>query len=104
MVGVREFFRRWKQGLKDLSDEQLLRAKMTNQFFGAAGLVFVIVTLWFFGAWYWIAFLGFMVAVQVVSGLQTRRELGRFVLARESQEQSKVFNEEEEETIMEGDV
>lgn len=87
-MGPREFMRRWLQGMKDLSQAQLLRAQMVNQFGSAVGLVFVIVTVWIFGAWYWIAFLGFIVGLQVISGLKSRRELNLAVLLEKSAEKA----------------
>lgn len=88
MIGPKEFMKRWIKGMKDLSQVQLLRAQMVNQFGSAVGLVFVIVTVWAFGAWYWVAFLGFIVGLQVISGLKSRRELNLAMLLERSAEEA----------------
>jgi len=55
---------RWKQGMRELTPEQLLKAKATGHLYGTIGLIIGMAVLFYRGIWYFGLFLLAMIWLQ----------------------------------------
>lgn len=92
MVGLKSFFVRWYGGLKSLTPEQLLFAKMVGHLGAGVGMFFAILYLGFSGNWAFIVFCFFIGFMQFVDFFGLRKQ---WCLVREQDERLKELVVEE---------
>lgn len=68
------FFRRWKQGILDLTPVQQLRAKLIGIVGGIAGLILALATLVYRRMWGFGIFVFFIIWLQFISFIGTRQQ------------------------------
>ena len=61
---TQNLYRRWKQGMKEITPVQQIHAKMVGHLWGAIGLVLAMAVMLYRGIWYFGIFLGAMIWLQ----------------------------------------
>lgn len=72
---LREFFRRWGEGIKNLSPRRQLESKIVGLWGTIAGIVLGGTILTIQGNWYFILLFGFMIFMQLIELISTYQQL-----------------------------
>lgn len=91
-MNVKEFFRRWRKGIKELSPGAQLRAKRTGLIGTIIGIIFGSSFLIANGLWYWSPMLFFVLILQSVELIGTNQQIEH---VRDISDQLKLQHEEE---------
>lgn len=70
----KSFLTRWINGIKNATPAQLLQAKMVGYLGGTIGLLLALIVLVTQGLWYWTVFLVFMILIQAIEYLSTKKQ------------------------------
>jgi len=74
-MNPKEFFKKWKQGILNLSPEQQLKGRMIGLKGGILGLILALTTLIIRRMWGFSIFVFFIIWIQVISYISTRQQL-----------------------------
>ena len=80
----KEFYHRWRQGIRDLPPSEQLRVKLIAHIGSVVGLLLAGVVLMIKGIWYFIIIIIFAMVLQIVEIIGTNQ---RFQAAKEMQKQ-----------------
>jgi len=81
---ISEFFRRWKEGIKNLSPRRQLYSKMMGEIGMIFGLSLAGVFLILRGMWFFIIVIGFGVFLQIISLIGTRQQYAAILQMEET--------------------
>jgi len=70
------YYKRWKEGMKNITPLQQLHAKMVGHYGGALGLCLATVVMLWKGVWYFGVFLFFMIWLQAWEALGAKQRYG----------------------------
>lgn len=73
-MNPKEFFSRWKEGMKNITPAQQAHAEMIGYLGNIVGMLFAIPFLLYKGMWYFIIFLGFTTFLQVVAYIGAKQK------------------------------
>jgi len=68
------FFKRWKEGILNLSIEQQLKGKLIGIIGGIIGLILALITLIYRRMWGFGIFVFFIIWIQFISYISTRKQ------------------------------
>jgi len=74
MVIRMNFFKRWHQGLKNLSPTQHLKAQAHGYLGTMFGLTFATIAMLFKGMWYWVIAMFFFIWLQALQYYKTMKQ------------------------------
>lgn len=66
-MNPKEFYRRWKEGMKKLTPAQILHSKLVGNWGQLIGMILAFVVLMWKGYWYFAVFMIFALFLQVVT-------------------------------------
>lgn len=69
------FFKRWKQGILDMSIEQQLKNKIIGIFGGITGLILALIMMIYRKMWGFSIFIFFIIWIQFIGFISTRQQL-----------------------------
>jgi len=95
MASEQGFFKRWGDGIKNLSPAQQLHAKMVSHVGAFIGMMLALVVLFMRGGWYFSVFIFFIGIIQLIDYIGTRQ---RWLQAKEIEsvaEQNKIEDEKQ---------
>ena len=87
---MREFFKRWKEGIQTLSPEQLIRSKYYGLMGGVIGYILALIFLIYDGFWYFtivILAAAFIQSIELISTYQQINNLKKTRAAMENLEE-----------------
>ena len=71
----KDFFKRWKQGILDLSPEKQIKGKLIGIIGGIVGLILALITMIYRRMWGFSIFIFFIIWLQVITYISTRQQL-----------------------------
>ena len=86
----KEFFRRWREGMKHLNPKQLLRSKQHGQIGFIIGIIFAASIMIFKNKmWYWSIAFFFMMMLQALDFISTRQQYKQILEMEKIKEEMK---------------
>lgn len=81
-----EFFRKWKQGIKDLSPERILESEIVGTYGVIFGMIVGFTFMVIKGAWYFIILGIFLVWLQIMGLLTKKKQLENIIEVKKQME------------------
>lgn len=69
-----EFFKKWIEGIKNITPAQQLHAKMMGHLGAVVGAILATITMIYQGYWYWSVFMFFVIFLQVLEYIGVRQQ------------------------------
>ena len=74
-MNQKSFFKRWKQGILDMTPVQQLKGKMIGTIGGIVGLILALIVMVLREQWGFSIFVFFIIWIQFISYISTRQQL-----------------------------
>ena len=93
---IREFFRKWKKGILDLSIEQQIKGRLIGTVGGIVGLILALITLIYRRMWGFGIFVFFVIWIQFMTYIGTRKQ---YIATKEMMKEVEVKDDKKQEIL-----
>jgi len=85
---MKEFFRKWGQGIRDLSPAQQLHSQIIGTYGSIFGLIFAWLFMWLRGMWFFSFIMFFAIFIQIISLIGMKQKYAAIIKIQQEVEEN----------------